>query len=456
MRSSVTSNVVLAGLVAGLASIAGCGSPSTKGNPFGPTGASGATGAAGSATGASGSSGGTSSGASGSTGTPGSGGSSAAGSTGASGAAGGATGAAGATGGSGGGTGGATGTAGATGGSGGTSGGGGVTGAGGAYPLGDITKVIKTAGCGTDPGIMPAKTTMFTIATMGTKPAKCGTAGADPSNCCADSNCAPWMYNRQYFVTLPAGYDNTKAYPLILEGPGCGSDGQGVYPLTYMGANNVNNTVIRVGLTPPPNAIGHATNPNQGCFDDKEGDSSVDWVFYEDLYDYLSTKLCFDRNRLFSAGNSSGAWFSNELGCKYAGDAKRPVRGIMPNTGGLPSQPQYEPHCTSMPMAGMWVGETMDPENAFSNNVFAINRAAGVNGCNPNTFTVAELPNDPNFPIGGGNADTVCKQVMGCPTLYPLVVCLLPGNQHASHDNVANPAFGTFVSLFLKAPFLTP
>jgi poly(3-hydroxybutyrate) depolymerase len=348
---------------------------------------------------------------------------------------------------------GASGTAGA---SGATGAGGSATGGAGAYPLGDITKVLKTAGCGTDPGIMPNTTTMFTIATMGTKPAKCGTAGADPSNCCADSNCAPWMYTRQYFVTLPAGYDNTKAYPLILEGPGCGSNGQGVYPLNYMGANNVNNTVIRVGLTPPPNAIGHATNPNQGCFDDKEGDSSVDWVFYENLYDYLSTKLCFDRNRLFSAGNSSGAWFSNELGCKYAGDAKRPVRGIMPNTGGLPSQPQYEPHCTNMPMAGMWVGETMDPENAFSNNVFAINRATGVNGCTPNTFTVAELPNDPNFPIGGGNADSVCKQVTGCPTLYPLVVCLIPGNQHAGHDNITNPGFGTFISMFLKAPFLTP
>ena len=36
--------------------------------------------------------------------------------------------------------------------------------------------------------------------------------------------------------------------------------------------------VVRVGLTPAPNSIGHGTNENQGCFDDKEGDDSVDWV----------------------------------------------------------------------------------------------------------------------------------------------------------------------------------
>ena len=57
---------------------------------------------------------------------------------------------------------------------------------------------------------------------------------------------------------------------------------------------------------------------------------------------------------------------------------------------------------------------------------------------------------------GGGNADTVCKKIQNCPDLYPPVVCLIPGNQHAGHDNVANPGFGTFLTMFEKAPFLTP
>jgi hypothetical protein len=389
MRSSVTSNVLFAGFV-GLASVYGCSSKGDGGNVFG--GSAGSNGSAG-----------------------------AQGSAGASAQAG---------------AGGGAATAGATGTDGGTdatTGTGGATGAAGTSgPLGgDITKVLPTAGCGTDPGIMAGKTTMFTIQTMGTKPTACGMPGAVPNNCCADSNCAPWSYNRQYFITLPAGYDKTKAYPLVLEGPGCGSDGQGVYGLSYMGQNNVNNTVIRVGLTPPPNTIGHATNPGQGCFDDKEGDSSVDWVFYEDLYDHLSTTLCFDRN------------------------SKRPVRGILPNTGGLPNQPQYEPTCTNSPMAGMWVGDAEDPENAFSNNVFAISRAMKVNNCAQSTFLTSNLPGYPNFTIGGGNSASVCKQIPNCPTLYPLVVCLVDNKTHDSHDAIANPGFSTFLTMFENAPLLS-
>ncbi len=197
-----------------------------------------------------------------------------------------------------------------------------------------------------------------TMTTSGTKPAGC-----------ADSVCGAWTYPRDYYVTLPKGYVNNKAYPIVFEGPGCGGQGTDVYGLndpTAGNTGNVNNTVIRVGLTPPPNAIGHATNPNQGCFDDKEGDSSVDWVFYENLYDKLASTICFDKNRVFASGNSSGAWFSNELGCKYAGDPTRPVRGIMPNTGGLPTTPAPQvTTCSSKPMAGMWVGENMDPEKSI-------------------------------------------------------------------------------------------
>jgi hypothetical protein len=309
-----------------------------------------------------------------------------------------------------------------------------------------ITKVVPTAGCGMNPGTVgtPGMTVMGTIATTGTKPTGC-----------ADSACGPWMYTRQYFVTLPTGYVNTKAYPLVLEGPGCGGNGGpgAVYPLTNPTAN-VNNTVIRVGLTPPPNAIGHATNPGQGCFDDKEGDSSVDWVFYENLYDKLAAVLCFDKNRVFSAGNSSGAWFSNELGCKYAGDPTRPVRGIMPNTGGLPTDPRYVPTCTTKGMAGMWIHEVGDTTNPFTGNKVAIARAMKVNGCTIGTG-YDDTMFDP-YPIGGGNPDGTCKKIRGCPDLYPLVVCPLPGNAHASHDNVANPGFSTFITLFSTPPLLTP
>ena len=423
MRSSVTSNLVLVGLVAGIASAYGCSTADDTGtSPFMATTAGTGTGTAGSGTATAGTGTGMAGTGSGTAGSVGTGGQT-------TGTAGAAT------------TGGAPTTAGA-GGQSATAGAAG-TGTGGGAPLGDITKVVKSGACGKAfAGQSGAK---VTIQTMGTKDANC----ADKLN--NVPKCGPWSVPRDYYVNLPANYDMNKAYPLVLEGPGCGGNGTDIYPLN----NGVDNTVIRVGLTPPPNSIGHGTNENQGCFDDKEGDDSVDWVFYETMYDKLNAEggVCFDRNRVFSAGNSSGSWFSNELGCKYAGDAKRPVRAVLPNTGGLPMDPKWEPTCTNKPMAGMWAHEVGDTTNPFTGNKFAIARAMKVNGCTgAMDYDTATLE---NFPIGGGKPDDTCKKIANCPALYPLVVCALPGTAHGSHDDVVNPGFSTYIKQFSAGAFLT-
>jgi poly(3-hydroxybutyrate) depolymerase len=239
---------------------------------------------------------------------------------------------------------------------------------------------------------------------------------------------------------LPQNYDKTHPYTLIFQAPGCGYTGAAVYPLT----NNVNDTAIRVGLTPGPNSLGHGVYPEQSCFDSHEGDDSIDFVFYETLFDRLSAELCFDKTRVFASGDSIGGSLANELGCKYAGDALRPIRGVLVNTGGLPTQPAYAPSCVNQPLAGMWVHETGDLTTPFSGNKVAIDRAMKVNGCNIGTsYDTAQFQ---NYPIGGGNADSTCQKIKGCPDLYPLVVCALPGNQHGSHSAVVNPGFATFVT----------
>jgi poly(3-hydroxybutyrate) depolymerase len=208
--------------------------------------------------------------------------------------------------------------------------------------------------------------------------------------------------------------------------------------------------VIRVGLTPPPNAIGHSTNPNQGCFDDKEGDDSVEWPFYEALIDKLKASLCYDENRVFASGNSSGAWLANELACKYSGNtAGYAIRGIAVNAGGLPAAAAYVPTCTQQPMAGMWVEQANDPgSDVFAGWQPAFARAMNVNRCTGGSYSAAMLA---DFPIGGGKPPGTCKKVVGCPAEYPLVVCLVAGNGHASNDDTVNPGFATFFSS-LEAP----
>lgn len=312
--------------------------------------------------------------------------------------------------------------------------------------IAEILKVRPTAGCGNDPGQAINVAVMGTIDTMGTKPADC-----------ADSTCGPWMYTRQYFLTLPAAYDENRAYPLIIEVPGCGGlPGLDVYTINSVGDDNmpahnlVDNSVIRVDLSPPPPTVGNRNFPSD-CFDQYEGDDSVDWVFYENLYDKLAGQLCFDRNRVFAVGLRRGAPTANELGCKYAGDATRPIRGVLSDEGGLPI-PMFLPTCTDKPTAGMWVNQTGNSELPFTQTTAAIARAMKVDGCTIGTgFLDAQFD---DFPIGGGNPDTTCKKIKGCPDLTPLVVCAILGNGSMLMPAVANPGFSTFIKMFETAPLL--
>ncbi len=415
MRSSLTSNLVLVGALAGIASVYGCSTADNTGpSPFTTTTAGTGSTAAGTGSTAAGTGTGTAGSGVGTAGSISTGGT--------SGTAGAGTGGAPTTAGSGG-----QATAGTAG-----------TGTGGAAP-GGITKVWKSDGFGKPAG---AIATMTTLATMGVKAADCAAKLKNQTHVCG-----PWMMDRVFKVNLPAGYDPNKSYPLLFEGPGCGGSATSLYQFNAAFLA----TVIRVGLQ-PSRIEAHGSNPGENCFDDKEGDDSLDWVFYELLYDKLNEQLSFDRNRVFSAGNSSGSWFSNELGCKYAGDAKRPVRGVLPNTGGLPTDPAFVPTCTQAGMAGMWVHEVDDNTNPFAGNIVAIDRAMKVNKCTQQNYASAQFE---DFPIGGNQAANVCKRIKNCDPLYPLVVCALPGGNHGSHEEVVLPGFPKFIGLF-SAPPLAP
>ncbi len=308
---------------------------------------------------------------------------------------------------------------------------GGVGGSGGTPDA--IVEVRPTTGCelGFFPDdLIPGQFIQRTIYTSGVKDAD------------ATGNPGPWAYQREYFVRLPANYDNRKPYPLVFQGPGCGGDGEAVYPLP-----DIADQVIKVGMTPPPADINHGTFPGGGCFDEHEGDDSVEFPFYESVWNLLGLQLCFDQNRVFIAGNATGggAW-ANEVACKYAGDPTHPIRAVAANAGEFPTEPQYRPTCSSSPLAGIWIHEVNDSTRPFEGAKEAIKRAMSVNGCTVGTsYDDATLE---NYPIGGGNPDDTCKKIFGCPELYPLVVCPLPGNGHGSHDGVANPGLATFFSSF--------
>ncbi|HEX2873549.1 MAG TPA: hypothetical protein VHP33_19960 [Polyangiaceae bacterium] len=306
-----------------------------------------------------------------------------------------------------------------------------------------VEQIVKSSGCG-KPFFGQSTPAVQTIQTMGTKDPDCAARiGGSPL-------CGPWTATREYYVFMPQNYDPEKPYPLVLQAPGCGGNGYSVPSLN----NNVDNSVIRVGITPGPNSLGHGTNPDQGCFDDHEGDDSIDWVLYEQLYDKLDAELCFDRHRVFAGGYGSGGWLANELGCKYAGDPQRPIRGVFPNYGALPTDPRYVPTCSKAPLAGFWIHEATSQVNPFENAQVPIERAMAVDHCDAGT-SYDSAPSE-DFPIGGGQNPGLCKRLSDCDPLYPLVVCALPNVTRSSNENIVNPGWSTFLELFESPPLVAP
>ncbi len=310
-------------------------------------------------------------------------------------------------------------------------GGGGVAGMGNtvidACVAGD--PVPPRSGCGLAPDQVLGDFVEYHMQTCGTKDAS------------ASGNPGPWSLRREFFVRLPSAYDSSRAYPLVLQAPGCGGDGEAVFPLP-----DISEQAIRVGLSPPPVEINDPVASNQGCFDDREGDDSVEWPFYEAVIDWLKARFCFDENLVFATGNSSGAYLANQLGCIYSGHADYPIRAIAARAAGLRTEPEYMPTCAATPMAGMWVHEINDPTHPFAETKEAISRAMQVNGCTLGTDYDTATLND--YPIGGGIPDDTCKKIEGCPDSHPLVVCPLPGSGKGSNDYVVNPGFAVFLGKF--------
>lgn len=306
--------------------------------------------------------------------------------------------------------------------------------------MGDITTPLGSDGCG--------KAFTFdqqtrSVCTQGKKASSCADKLIDGT-----PKCGSWSVEREFRVNLPAGYDPTKPYTLLIEGPGCGGSADDVYPINA----STQSPVIRVGIRPGPNSTGHATNPEQGCFDDREGDDSIDWVFYEQLYDTLNAELCFDRHRVFVGGHGSGGTLANELAGKYAGDNVRPVRGAMVYAGYWPADPAYLPTLSDAPVAGIWLHATSDATTPFQSTERAVSRAMQLAHCPGGDYEHAQFE---NFPIGASLPDSTCQRITGCGPLYPLVVCPLPTAGQSIHETEVVPAFTEFLQLFGKQPLST-
>jgi poly(3-hydroxybutyrate) depolymerase len=205
--------------------------------------------------------------------------------------------------------------------------------------------------------------------------------------------------NRYYWLRLPTDYDQTRAYPTVFIGPGCGESGQGSIAIQTASMGDA----ILVGL-----------NGVNDCFN-KDSADTPELPYFDTTVADVEATACVDTSRIFVTGFSSGSWLASYLGC-VRGDR---IRGQATVAGGLPPIP---PTCTG-PIPAMYVADTDDNKNPPSVVMTALARVLTANGCSSETE-----PYDFGVP-------SPCVQYKGCMPHYPVVYCQTSGVGHADQSS---------------------
>src|SRR5579872_7092363 len=115
--------------------------------------------------------------------------------------------------------------------------------------------------------------------------------------------------HRNYFLKLPKNYDNTRAYPLVMSGGGCGATngtsgnggGQNALP-------DDQDFAVQVGLSYV------YSNGAGACFTDQYTDTP-DLPYFDAVVAEVEKNTCVDKGKVFMSGFSSGAWETYMLAC---------------------------------------------------------------------------------------------------------------------------------------------
>ena len=144
--------------------------------------------------------------------------------------------------------------------------------------------------------------------------------------------------------------------------------------------------------------------------------------------DQIGNNFCYDQNKVFVLGYSTGSRFVNLLGCVYGSTL---VRAMSSNGAGPPLGTALSSPCKANPLPGLWIIPTPGTEGRLE-AVTAIDRALTLNKCQGAEGGYSNAPSDPYTDGGAVN----CKRYR-CPNAVPVVLGEQPAggepaNWHAS------------------------
>jgi polyhydroxybutyrate depolymerase len=226
---------------------------------------------------------------------------------------------------------------------------------------------------------------------------------------------------RTYALYVPAGYDGTRAYPIVFAFHGDGGTGAS----------------LRAGFKLEQASAGEAIfvypdGTGKTWHIDTLAEMTPDIAFIDAITDSLFTTYCVDSARIFATGMSRGAYFVNQLACR----SRTAFRAVATHAGGGPfgvadsewdGQGNLTCPATLSALQVQGLADTVvPPSEGMKPRAFW----RGKNACAATTSAYGTSP---------------CVAYDGCAR--PEVWCAIPGLGHALWSNASKVTWEFFASM---------
>lgn len=225
---------------------------------------------------------------------------------------------------------------------------------------------------------------------------------------------------RTYYVQLPAGYDPSKAYPLVFQFHPMG--GTAEMALTMY---NLPSSGYASAIFVTPQGLTSASRGSDAGSTGWANTNGQDIAFTKAMLAEVQSKYCVDNARIFSTGFSYGGMMSFAIGCEM-GDV---FRAIAPMSGALYSD--FNCKGTGHAIA-MWGSHgTSDNVVPIADGRSALAKILQENHCGTETTPVDPSP---------------CVLYQGCDQGYPVTWCEFDGTHQI--PNFGSKAIAAFFNTF--------